>query len=138
MRQALLLDTCAVIWLVGGERLAQPALTALEEAYDTRSETFVSPISAWEVGLLISRGRLRPPMTPQAWLSLVVGLPGVFLCRLTAEILVASCFLPGAPPRDPADRIIAATARELGTPVVTRDRLLLAYAEEGHMRAIAC
>jgi PIN domain nuclease of toxin-antitoxin system len=47
-------------------------------------------------------------------------------------------FLPGKPPRDPADRIIAATARDLGATLVTRDRALLAYGEEGHVAVLEC
>jgi PIN domain nuclease of toxin-antitoxin system len=46
--------------------------------------------------------------------------------------------LPGAPPRDPADRIIAATAREHGYTVMTRDATLLAYAREGYLSAVEC
>jgi PIN domain nuclease of toxin-antitoxin system len=53
-------------------------------------------------------------------------------------LLIASSFLPGKPPRDPTDRIIAATARELGALLVTRDRVLLEYGEAGHIAAMAC
>jgi PIN domain nuclease of toxin-antitoxin system len=49
-----------------------------------------------------------------------------------------SSFLPGSIHNDPADRIIAATAREYGFTVMTRDRALLAYAAEGHLSALAC
>lgn len=54
------------------------------------------------------------------------------------SILLGSSFLPGKPPNDPADRIIAATARDLDATLLTRDRMLLDYAEQGHIRAIAC
>jgi len=60
------------------------------------------------------------------------------MARLSAEILLDSSFLPGAPPRDPADRIIAATAREHGYTVMTRDATLLAYAREGYLSAVEC
>jgi PIN domain nuclease of toxin-antitoxin system len=52
--------------------------------------------------------------------------------------LIASSFLPGRPPRDPADRIIAATARDYGCTLMTRDRALLDYGEQGHIRVLAC
>lgn len=52
--------------------------------------------------------------------------------------LIASSFLPGDPPSDPADRIIAATARAENLVVVTRDRELRAYGSEGHMKILAC
>jgi PIN domain nuclease of toxin-antitoxin system len=54
------------------------------------------------------------------------------------ELLIASSFLPGIPPRDPADRILAATAREYGYVLVTRDRPLLDYSEQGHIQELAC
>ena len=54
------------------------------------------------------------------------------------ELLILSSFLPGSPPRDPADRILAATAREFGYVLMTRDRLLLDYADQGHVRALSC
>ena len=65
-------------------------------------------------------------------------LPSVRLAPLTPEILIASTVLPGHPPRDPADRIIAATARALGLTVVTRDGELLPYAAAGHLAAVRC
>jgi PIN domain nuclease of toxin-antitoxin system len=52
--------------------------------------------------------------------------------------LIASSFLPGKPPRDPADRIIAATARDLGATLVTRDRALLDYGSQGHIAVLEC
>ena len=54
------------------------------------------------------------------------------------QLLLRSSFLPGSPTGDPADRILAATAREYGFTLVTRDRALLAYGEQGHIRALAC
>jgi PIN domain nuclease of toxin-antitoxin system len=53
-------------------------------------------------------------------------------------LLIAASFLPGIVPRDPADRIIAATARQYGQMLVTRDRPLLDYAGHGHVSALAC
>lgn len=54
------------------------------------------------------------------------------------DVLIASAALPGTPPRDPADRIVAATARAYGLAVVTRDGELLPYAAAGHLMAIRC
>jgi PIN domain nuclease of toxin-antitoxin system len=60
------------------------------------------------------------------------------LADLSPHLLIASSFLPGSPPRDPADRIIAATARENGWRLITRDKILLNYARAGHLEALAC
>ena len=133
----LLLDTCAAIWIMEG-RLAGSAVDLIEEAYDKGSSTLVSPITAWEIGLLVSRNRLALAVPPERWFATLVASPGIALAEMPPTVLVASSFLPGRPPRDPADRIILATARELGLRVMTRDRLLLAYAEQGHVSAVAC
>jgi PIN domain nuclease of toxin-antitoxin system len=77
-------------------------------------------------------------MSPQKWFERLMEAPGIRLADMPPSVLVASSFLPGDSPKDPADRIIAATAREYDYRVVTRDRRLLAYAESGHCRALVC
>jgi PIN domain nuclease of toxin-antitoxin system len=74
----------------------------------------------------------------ERWFSNLFDAPGVQLADMSPDLLIASSFLPGKPPRDPADRIIAATARDLGATLVTRDRALLAYGEEGHVAVLEC
>ena len=60
------------------------------------------------------------------------------LTELTPSLLMESSFLPGSIRGDPADRIIAATARECGYTVVTRDRALLDYGREGYLSVLPC
>jgi PIN domain nuclease of toxin-antitoxin system len=134
----LLLDTCAVIWINGDEQIKPEAAAAMNAAYAQSVTTFVSPITAWEIGLLASRERLRLLITPERWFGKILELPGTALAELSPDLLIASSFLPGKPPRDPADRIIAATARHLGATLITRDGALLGYAKQGHLNAIAC
>lgn len=134
----LLLDTCAAIWIAEDEPLAGHAVEALDAAGGEGVPVFVSPMSAWEVGLLVARKRLTISMNPEAWFQRLTAVPGVALAALDPATLVASSFLPGSPPRDPVDRILVATARAAGYQLVTRDRALLAYAEQGHLRAVAC
>jgi PIN domain nuclease of toxin-antitoxin system len=134
----LLLDTCAAIWLAHGDPLAGPAVAALNTARDTGAPTYLSPISAWEVGLLVARGRLQLLTTPQRWFHRLLEAPNVRLADMSPDLLIASSFLPGEPPRDPADRIMAATAREFGITLVTRDRALLSYGEQGHASVMEC
>jgi PIN domain nuclease of toxin-antitoxin system len=54
------------------------------------------------------------------------------------DIAIASSWLPGEIHGDPADRLIIATARHLGLPIVTRDRKILAYADAGEVSAMLC
>lgn len=134
----LLLDTCAAIWLAEDEPVADAAVQALNQAAGAGVAVFVSPMSAWELGMLVAKGRLTLAMTPLTWFERLLRIPGMQRAELDAETLIAASFLPGEPPPDPADRIIAATARAGGYRLVTRDRRLLAYAEQGHLAALAC
>ncbi|MET0179326.1 MAG: PIN domain-containing protein [Novosphingobium sp.] len=57
---------------------------------------------------------------------------------LSARIMVASTQLPGRLHADPADRMLIATARELGVPLMTRDAGIHAYAAQGHCQVVSC
>jgi PIN domain nuclease of toxin-antitoxin system len=134
----LLLDTHTAIWLAGDERIAREAVEAINSVHETNGTLLVSPITAWEIGLLVSLKRVDLLATPQRWFARLLSIPNVHLAELSPDILMASSFLPGKPPRDPADRILLATARDLGATLVTRDRALLKYAEDGQVSAIPC
>lgn len=133
----LLLDTCALIWVFAGEPIAAPARAAVADAAE-RGALHISPISAWEIGLLAAKGRIALSMPPTRWVARALAHPGVTIAPLDPETLVESSFLPSTPPADPADRIIIATGRALGLSVVTRDSVILDYAEKGHVRATPC
>lgn len=133
----ILLDTCAVIWLQAGTIFRPEAEAALQEAQEIGIPVFVSPITAWEIGLLVSKGRLALNLPPLNWFERVLEL-GVDLAPLTPEILIASSVLPSPALRDPADRIVAATARAMRYRLMTRDRPLLDFAASGQVQAIAC
>lgn len=135
---ALLLDTCAAIWLAEDEPVVAPAVEALHEAARCGTAVLVSPMTAWELGMLVARGKLTMTMAPEAWFARLLSVPGVALAPLAPDTLIASSFLPGDPPRDPVDRILVATARSGGYQLITRDRALLEYAEQGHVAALAC
>jgi PIN domain nuclease of toxin-antitoxin system len=138
MTGSLLLDTCAMIWLATEQTVSDQALAAIARAHEQGEAIYVSPITAWELGLLVGRGRLNLSMSPDRWFSHVLKESGALLAEMPPELLIASSFLPGKPPRDPADRILAATAREYAYTLLTRDGPLLNYAAEGHMAALTC
>ena len=100
--------------------------------------TYISPITAWEIGMLVARGRLQLLIRPERWFANLFDVSGVRLAEMLPDLLIASSYLPGKPPRDPTDRILAATARELGATLITRDRALLDYGEQGHIATVAC
>jgi PIN domain nuclease of toxin-antitoxin system len=134
---AVLLDTCAVLWLANGDPMDEAARDAIRGAQAAEA-ALVSPMTAWEIATKTAKGKLLLDDTPDAWLARLMALPGLRLADLTPAILIASTRLPGTPPTDPVDRIIIATQRAVGAPVVTRDSRILAYAEAGHGQAIRC
>lgn len=137
MADGILLDSCAVLWLANGDDMSAASRDAMKQAAEF-DHVFVSPISAWEIATLSAKGRIALTMPVLTWFDRFLGLPGITLAAMPPKVLVDSAFLPRDAPADPADRIIAATAREFALALVTRDRRLLAYAELGHISAIAC
>ena len=111
MDAPLLLDTCALIWIVEDQAISSAAMLALDQAHAVDQFVYVSPITAWELGLLVARGRLTTIIKPQLWFERVLDIPNVQLADMSPDLLISSSFLPGEPPRDPADRIIVATAQ---------------------------
>jgi PIN domain nuclease of toxin-antitoxin system len=135
---AILLDTCAAIWLVNGDPMTAQSRAAIAAAQASGAGVHVSPISAWEIAPLVASNRLQLASSPATWFGRLVALPGMRLAAMPPELLMGSAFLPGTPPRDPADRIIAATARSYDQTIVTRDAELTLYAQAGHIVTIGC
>lgn len=134
----VLLDTCAAIWLMSQAPLSAASRSAIRSAQAVNLGVYLSPFTAWEIGALVSKGRLHMTLSPEVWFDTLLALPGVRLAALTPKVLISSTALPGTPPSDPADRIIAATARLYGYRVITRDSKLLEYAAQGHVLVTAC
>jgi PIN domain nuclease of toxin-antitoxin system len=134
----LLLDTCAVIWIALDAPIKPAARAAMREAANNGQSVSVSPISAWELGLLSARGKLPTAQAPAALFADVLATQGVRVEALTPSVLIDSSFLPGKLHRDPGDRILIATARALDLMLVTRDEAILDYADQGHVRALPC
>jgi PIN domain nuclease of toxin-antitoxin system len=137
IEKALLLDTCAFIYIAAELKLPTEVQLALKEAAMVDS-LFVSPITAWELGKLATRGRLQFTTEPTKLFNQFVSRPGIRLCELTPEILINSSFLPGLEHKDPMDQILIATARSLNIPLVTNDRKILTYGREGHVKTLSC
>lgn len=132
----VLLDTHAWIWLLNGsERLGPKARKAIQRSL-AEAAVLVSAISPWEVAMLISKGRLVLDRDVGEWVQTALSLPGIRLEPISPEVAVASTRLPGSLHSDPADRLIAATARHLASTLITADRLLLDYSKEGHLKTL--
>ena len=87
--------------------------------------------------MLTSRGRLQLLIRPERWFANLFDVPGVELAEMSPDLLIASSYCRQAA-KDPTDRVIAATARELGATLMTRDRALLEYGKQGHVAVLEC
>jgi PIN domain nuclease of toxin-antitoxin system len=135
-RPLLLLDTHTLVWLIDGDRRLKKGVGEAIRLAAAEDRVFVSAITPWEVALLVGKGRLRLDRDVLEWLRSALSLPGVRLAPLTPEIAVASTRLPWEMHADPADRILVATARDLGATLVTADGALLGMAGNGHFAAM--
>jgi len=117
----LLLDTHIWVWSVAdAPRLSHRVIRAIKDA---RNELWVSPVSTWEIVLLHERGRLKLADGPEAWLQKAMTVAPLREAPLTHEIALATRSV-GLPHRDPADRLLVATALIHGLTLVTADRNL--------------
>lgn len=118
----LLIDTHVLVWLVvQPRRLSQRAAVALRSAR-TSGGLGIAAISLWEMAMLIAYGRLAVAETPGRWIEQVVEKSGVVVHPITPAIAALATQFPEGFPKDPADRLVAATARVLGASLVTADR----------------
>lgn len=130
-----LLDTNAWFWLVTGDTRMPPPLVATIEAAAADGRLCVSQISAWEIALKESLGKLRLNVPIARWLD--ENTQGVRLLDLPLEVMVDASHLPGAFHKDPADRFIVASARHHHLTLITGDELILTYARGGHVAVLA-
>ena len=121
MTTAPLLDTHAWIWwLHGDRRLGHHTLKKLDQLPRDVRPT-ISAISLWEVAMLVSLGRLELKATLEAWLAIAADPGTVRVVPISPRIAAEVARLPDTFQRDPADRLIVATSRVHGLPVLTRD-----------------
>lgn len=130
-----LLDTNAWFWMVTGDARVPRSVVATIEAAAAEGRVCISQISAWEIALKESLGKVRLNVPITRWLE--ENTEGVRLLDLPLDVIVDATHLPGTFHKDPADRFIVASARHHHLTLVTGDELILAYARDGHVDALA-
>ena len=117
----ILLDTHVVVWAaIEHKRLSRVAEAALRSARAGGGLAMAS-ISLWEMASLFARGRIETYGTIEASVRQVIETVGVVVKPITQEIAILAAQFPESYPRDPADRLIGATARAEGIALITQD-----------------
>jgi PIN domain nuclease of toxin-antitoxin system len=117
-----LLDTHVLIWWLQGDGPLSSEQQRVLSAADADSPLRVSDISLWEIASLHSLGRIQLAIPVREWLEKAVAPPLVRRHGVSPAIAAEADALPDSFHRDPADRILVATARVLGATLLTRDR----------------
>ena len=121
----ILLDTHALVWWIAEpKRIPSPARRLLDAALKARDTVAVSSISVWEIAMLFERGRLQLTIDVERWIEHVESLPFLRFVPVDNRIAVRAVRLRDFPHRDPADRIIVATANALAATLVSADARL--------------
>jgi PIN domain nuclease of toxin-antitoxin system len=129
-----LLDTHVWIWMQEADKQLPVATVQVLEVAQAERKLFGSAISVLEIAQLEMKSRVQLSSDITAWLKESFADDGIQLLPLSPAIAVESTRLPGDFHRDPADRILAATARIEGLTLLTRDTRLLDYGRKGHLR----
>ncbi len=124
----IVLDTHVLIWWVGDpERLSLRAKKAIDTEKKDTGALLLSSMSVWEIYLLVKKERLKLAQDIDSWFETIESLPYVQFVPINNRIAAKSVMLPGEFHSDPADRIIVATAREKGIPLITADERIRDY-----------
>lgn len=121
---SLLLDTHVVLWAASAPAELSPAARAALE--DSTQDVFVSVVSAWEIAIKQSLGKLELARPAEVWLPDVLTRTGLRLAPVGLDAALAVRGLPWVH-RDPFDRLLVAQALSSGFTLVTRDAQLERY-----------
>jgi len=132
----ILIDTQVLLWFTEGDRrLGNQARLLVSEEWKAE-QLGISAMSLWEIGMLLDKRRISLSLPLSVYVRRIVDEEKLKVVPVDRTIAIESGQLPAGLPGDPGDRLIAATARTLGLPLLTADRDILTYAAAGHLQAI--
>lgn len=124
--RSVLIDTHALLWwIANGTLLSVRAAEAVAKA----EQVLISPITFWEISMLVAKGRIALDRSTVAWTNDVLARERSVALALTPEIAVDAGQLQDFH-GDPADRMLAASASAANVPLVTKDRRMRAWAKD--------
>lgn len=125
----LLLDTHIALWLDSGdERLRPETRTHIDACWRQGGTIFLSAVSAWEIALLVDTGRVDLDIPIADWIERFLDCHGIEPAPLDCRAASRSYQMHPLEHRDPTDRLLIATAIELGCPLVTYDERIARFA----------
>ena len=128
MTKRFLLDTHVALWLDSGdERLRSSTRASIDACWKNGGTIFLSAVTAWEIALLVDTGRIDLDIPVDAWIRRFLERPGIEAVSLGHQAAARSYQLHHVEHRDPADRLLIATAIELGCPLVTYDERIARF-----------
>lgn len=131
MTDALLLDTHIVLWLDGGDdRLRPSTRTLIDTCWRNGGTIFLSAVTVWEIALLVDTGRVDLDIPIEAWVRRFLERPGIAAAPLDHRAACRSYQLHQLEHRDPADRLLIATAIELACPLITYDERIARFGDK--------
>lgn len=137
IESSILLDTHVILWsLLQSEELSKSAKNYIRAAQE-KSSLLIASITLWEIAMLRSKKRINIYMPIKDFLQAITDIKGIRIVDISAEIAAESVLLTDNFPGDPADRIITATSIIKQATLLTRDKKILTWAQQGNIRAIA-
>lgn len=125
----LLLDTHIALWLSRGDtRLGETTRKTMDAAWKAGGRIFLSAVSVWEISMLVEKGAIELDLPVEAWVNRFLDRPGLTAVPLDHSAAARAYSLHHLEHRDPADRLLIASAIGLGCPLVTRDDRIRRFA----------
>ncbi|MGA8613445.1 MAG: type II toxin-antitoxin system VapC family toxin [Xanthobacteraceae bacterium] len=131
MTDRLLLDTHIALWLdSGNDRLRASTRALIDDCWQNGGAILLSAITAWEIALLVDTGRIDLDVPVATWIERFLDRPGIEAVPLGHQAASRSYQLHHLEQRDPADRLLIATAIELACPLVTYDERIVRFGKK--------
>lgn len=132
----VLLDTHVILWsLLSPDELDKSSLQIIEKAQE-KDQLYLSSITLWEIAMLKSKKRINVYQPIKEFLQFITDIDGLSIIDISASIAAESVMLDDFH-GDPADRIIAATAVSSSLVLLTRDKKILSWADQGNVRVVS-
>ena len=117
----IVVDTCVLIWdALEPKKLSRKALNAINHA-SQHDGLMISEISVWEMAMILKLGRIKVDCSFRELMDLILASRPYHLKGISPEIADLAVFGLSSINKDPADRLIAATALSEKIPLITSD-----------------